>query len=1443
MSIECVVLRVRPSLRATTHVPTWLPVESLPFVCHTMYLEQPDDTEQFRNALYQALKRAALPRRSPSTLAYLHQLQCPECVHIYVRTMLDTHVLATLQTEHFLTALSAMTRTWITSVTSIREIPRNILAAMLRHRWSPCSVFKNLEQNDWVTYGERWLDTISLGNLLILPRDDKASEEPQPDGLVRDLCIAAAASDICYATDRFLIDGSSNISPEKMEQIANNQSVVSPPAPVEKPMPAQKRRLVSQKAPYSSGINNHLNETQSVPVWRLVDASVDELSDALDHSSVSDFTDREERLVSNLASRVFDIEPPTMISTLERLDSYTLSASIYATIVKAHSVFCTMFGGSFAHFSSDACERGCSRILVRDLVVVPPYSSEAGHVLHKMRRSWSEKISPRNLTIGIPTVESMYKRVIDLLNDVHREVENESTYGGNRRRSRIPCVASHNFNKNCVYCALVLMIYESVQLYVTGKTDSVVLKVLKCENYVQRRLNSATTPEPPRLNGTSSLTGGTITVGQDLIQSFRHFASVYHSIKQHWNMALGGGWSSQSLTIYTGVERDALFMKQQQPNLPTNDKKKDDKQTDKDKPARTSSDGKYDADDSPLRISSDGMSPGDNSAPMEKTDRVYILRIEDLADVRLTVSILNTVLVEHHVRTRPLRYTISKSGKHTMMIVPKGTNKLLTHAVVPYLSTFRYMETKPLLWAKCVPGDAPVRTSCNSNMAHLQVLRNFYSPKPDMLYFSILWICRMLFNDRIESKSDQFCMTQKHSLFERYRDLPNILAMFGSADIVTLLSEPYEKPTMWCKRVLFRRRRRRVVPPRAVVHDKPTHDGPSENDGIMNVEECDDNFEDIPPASLGAGDFGSFEELREQIDGAESIEELEPRLSAAEQFREAELLREQTEATCRTKNDHRTVYFSPTAFSMHTALRAFLCPVKTAVVMSVDAAEAIWFTLRLSRPLWIKYRLLVGVICEMRRQPTPPEKEWEEGDPPPCRDQSWFRWVNYRSNLLSDHQHTNAAEYLVCRTCSPLHYTHATPYGFGATSSTVGMFNTFMEETQLVNLSGPPPPFLGEHVEPAVPHMSEREYFEIHEPLVFNAAAGRHRQVRQFVPQGYTLLPERSRVYADLSREMILDVLYTFITDQDIGARYRRRAFLGIHALSTNALLRPARRPRNVSADDMFLTHCILRKEAPPAVDQTKRIQKDNVPQWISRFLVRRSWPLPSLPTYSDHLRYNHHAVRQMYRFLMTIEAMFYLDYSVPHVTLEPGVEPPRLSTTLQDSAGRPIPNSYYGSMRQRHQITLESVLQFEQPSALDLLCYRKYRIPATFFTADVPESNRRHAAMQHESISVIDPNNPYRKMANSAEPPSTPPTPGFTPAYPGETVEHTYYKGCHGYKSCLPLWSSPFSKTTIENAHHNALQKGELPPFLGSDPMILSLITAYPVKTYAPPTSTTINR
>ena len=1195
-------------------------------ICRSLYLESPEYTTGFQQCLTEALTRIPVYHRGLPNQKLLEYLGCPRSTRVYIYQETGRRLLLHLRTEIFLDALEQMSKDWLPSVKRITEVPRSILGCMMASRRPITDVFPNIENNDRFVRGLFWLDSFALGNLLIYQS------------------LSTTESSASFVFDPFFTAARSIELQKKLN-------------------------LLAQNVMDDMGFDTKDSDVQSVR------------------------TDNSERLLEGLSRSIYMPEEPIMLCASKQLDSYMLSAALYATISDAHSALLHFLGKELGvGLEEPTCQRGCWRIpkTGRHHWTFPQPGASIGNGHHiqyggiPQDLRWAETISYYNLTIGCPTPEALYKRVVDLLNGVRRE---RTAYNGKGRVS-IPLKAKHNFLSSCVFCSLVKTLHRAVIDFVHGEANSF--------QQITMDFASAAGSDARRIPPTRKQL---YLVGIRLGQAIEHFRDIKLSVKYHWRMMLSETWSSQDMTILFGIDRDSRFLcpvPQSEPNWPVSAMTsmiRNQRPSRKEQRIRP-----FDADDSPLRISGNGLSlhsslgvlgspqsctgdldtptpmrveppispsPIPQHHPMQPDDDVFVLKIEQVADVRFTVGILNALLERNNIHCRPLLYTVSKSGRNTMLIVPKKISSVLTCGIVPYLGTFRYARQSILLWIKPDPRQPTIRFSCNQTFAHLQILRNFYSGENELIYFAVKWIGRMLFNTRHDHRHNE-CIYRNSASFDRYQSLPNLLLIFGEAELLSMLSDPYAYAKMWTMeqgRRTMRRRTRRLPP---VFY--PVGASNDNEDFLPEPEEAPELEEDAPPGGASnylavlhnTSDFdmrpsesrpGSIEnfiwrsaflkaqppnEIIKAMEAAKAVQEKmqyfanyddEPDDDDGPSEQQHDPMDEEekkppdtpdTPDTPHKLGTMETVFFAPTKYSFYTAMHAYLNPIGADILVTSDAMRAIWFTLRRDRSLWARYHLLAGVICELR---VPPIYENEVIGIPTKQD--WQLWINYRINST---RHCLESR-VMCPKCRLYRYELSLPHARPVTSPAIAdMFMGAVDDIVLTRLSGPPPPYLGMVCEPESRRVDEQNYFDIYENLDFFASNRRLRINRTRIPNQWIMLPPQSHVYLGLKNYMIQDVMYEFVLDPDIPRSVARRVFLGIHAADRQKLLRPPTPPKHLSADDVWMSHRMLEcnpeyenmmKNASRQVEQRYNTPKarDNA-AWISRFLSRGR-PVQSPDTYS----------------------------------------------------------------------------------------------------------------------------------------------------------------------------------------------------------------------------------
>ncbi len=1011
-------------------------------------------------------------------------------------------------------------------------------------------------------------------------------------------------------------------------------------------------------------------------------------------------TDTVERIVSPTVLKSLIASEGCVIKcpSSEEIDSFALSSLVFFLAVESHAFLISHLKKAESKFfwRTHECRLGCCSIS-------PSYERTSLKLRDSIEEfqprspRWVGRISGSHLTVGPPSVEGIYKRVVDLLNNVERVIQSES-----RRHYSIPARAERNFDPQCECCNLVKNIYNSVVYWAHGefyKLERMLIQFPNHEN--QKSPISLEEPEfvcPTKKIEIQQICQG-LRLGTLLQGALSYCKSIRNTIQHQWLLRLeSGSWSSQNVQILVALTHDKKLL--------------------------TSSGSILDVDNSILftrPVFSGEARPGSPSLTetLDSHSRAYVFPLEQVMDVRFSVAMLKLMLEECGLKLEPCYYTISRSGRNVILIVPGETNYLITCGLIPVLATFRYVtfvnnqpncKKNPIVW-----------TSSST-----QAIRNFYHPRDGMMLFSLHWIERMIFNKRAAKQSD-FFLSLEDSGFSQYRLLPNLLQLLTEQEIVDYLCLPYKHADYWMQRVHLNPNR---------LYRKKTH-----------------SFDDTT--------------ANQEFDSVTQNSETPP---------------------AKTKHaDRRTVFFAVTRPNFYTALRAFLLRKKARILVSLDALRAIWFALRKNPVLWNSYRELAGILCELRVPPQADPRGQFSAQPP-----LWVEWVNSRKILT---QHC-VGEQIICKSCERL----SRPKLYSKSP---------LEGGEFVLQEVPPFPASDSDFERKLAYMDEYSYFSNHEAVQFFPAAYRKTTTRQCIPDDYILLPGKSQVYIGCNTEEILESLYAFASDPEIASPIRKRVFLGIHSTGKNHLVQPSSRPKDGNAN-FFLSGFLKLEKLPPdrwvnEIRKTRGMMTTfvNDRYWMSAFhkYCHNSFEpeescssnVPGLlPTaalnsvlrdrsFSRHESFNCHATDRFLFFMTAIEAMFFLDYTIPG-----GDTPISLGPPLSNS-GTPLPNHSYQNKRQRHQLTRECVIALTSQNMRGYLRMPNVPIPCGYRSAAVKPDLK-----------------PEEKKATS-----------------------NLFERCY-HDSCFPLWSSPLSEPEDGPKPADSVYRGELLPFRGSHEFFLPLVTAY---------------
>ena len=1326
----------------TARLVPWLPSEQLPFLCRHIYLATPEDSSLFFTCLVSGLRSVSARMRQPKCWEHL---ELPRHSEVYGWSMVGHRKLISISTATFIMALISLGRTWTPRVLSMKEIPLAIISAILRQHQYVGSSFPNIRENEAVVRQHHWMDTVVLRNLLVLSN----SPEDYPDWMddpneYRHLPPSATAAAAFQAPD--------------LERLTRIEAA-------------------------NSGVHTKARR-----------------------SACSVMTDLVERLVDPAVLKRLMPNEGVLIQTPSRavVDSYAISAAVLCVICWSHTLLSEYLGPlQLSSFYTPAhCRLGCCSITESfdDVAEFVLPGRQRAALRTNQRPAWTKSVSRSHLTVGIPSVESLYKRVVDLLNGVSRVIQSSPS-----RSHKIPSTADANFDPQCECCKLCKNIYNLVVLWSRGQVHEV-----EHTDFVFNTLSDAMPPS--RSNAallTSAFVGlpqqrATFRIGASFLQALEQFKDVRTLVEHKWVLRMESRqWSSQRLSLVMGMKHDDLLLgrKNTGPAVGT--------PSPRPRPSNHVSPDpgiRFDLDDSILRTTSTPSpvrSPANSSSTpaspsttptqwsrlshsqegfsnrlpspprteladmttLDSTARAFVLPVARLLDVRFTISIVNSLFEEYGIKADTPHYTLTRRGAHVVFLVPGPTYRLLSEGLMPLLGSFRYAKAMSVLPDTHAIDDTPLRAHWGSSS--LQVLRNFYQNDPVLLNLSMRWIDRMLLNRAADAKTDCF-MEPSDASFEHYRLLPNLIALLSEEEILVGLREPYQRADYWAQRVHLRARLRKkkkkpVDPDTPEIDDLEGGYSPRDEDG--------EGFVPDPPLSP--------EESHEGTKPEDPSEVTIPSLT-----------------TTTTRLNRNTIYFSGSKPSFLTSVRAFLRRRKAHVLLSFDAMRAVWFTLVRSPFLWRKYAVLAAFICETR---VPPQL-----DPRGLSDFKLPLWIDWIESRRQASKHCWGVEHkeLVCPECLALW----NPDFHLRTDAEIQAMDP--------DLTPPMPDVISNGVSIDLRYLSEDTYYTLYEHLEVVPAPYRTRPTQHCIPAGCVLIPTRSRVFLGCESDALIDLLYIFASDPAISPSIRKRVFLGMNSINMKRLIQPSKRPKDSDAT-RFLTASLrvrdatlLQAKTDPRLSTNVMMRRTDDEDWIRAFVLQTIGadagrpPRPHAPSsgvqpmpphipagrsFRAHEQYNNTATGRFVYFMTLIEAQFYLDYDIPGDKHHPLADTPLTPT------GKPVDNSYYGTLRKRHQLTYECIEGFLQPERYAYLRNPTIPVPCGFRVV--------------ETI--------YTAPGKVAEPTQRPP--------------RREYQKCD-YASCIPLWNSPLSDDVNNPGPVDDLYQGEFLPFRGCHESFVPLVTAYQI-------------
>ena len=436
-------------------------------------------------------------------------------------------------------------------------------------------------------------------------------------------------------------------------------------------------------------------------------------------------------------------------------------------------------------------------------------------------------------------------------------------------------------------------------------------------------------------------------------------------------------------------------------------------------------------------------------------------------------------------------------------------------------------------------------------------------------------------------------------------------------------------------------------------------------------------------------------------------------------------------------------------FSIYTCLNAFLAPDMERVCISHGALNTIWYALCMSKKLWKEHRFLAGFLCEM--QVFDPS-----ADTPP---RAWQTWVKQRKKNINACANAHGAE----RHCTECDSFYASFLYLGHDEED----EYSNDPTVVVKCPYPPYPYADQVGSFPV---SEDAFYQCYQPRPeYNLARFCNREVDKI--DGYSIIPDVSRIFIGLEKRAMLGLILDFVVDQEVPDQLRKRAFLGIHTYCTKHKLVAAMRPVNADPGRLLYAHQKLHHYTYQMHDKTVDMNTSTTnTAWCRQHTIYKCKTDPRNPLILSHYHHNFKGFENTYFLFLCGEAMMQLD-------AEPKFDPGRW---------QPLCAGFYGKGLVRSAVDIDAILRFHHSEHI----YQHLLDNAPLNAGYVLERN----PIASDAVSVSPWHNPVP------------------------------------FECCLPIWRSPCSPQTPHEVAETAKRRNAVSPFAGSNQLFLPVILGYPV-------------